>query len=137
MRARHDNWDAGRWGERDDRERVLIEDADDARSAADLAALREAGFDARRCGGPATMGHRDCPLVNGAGCHLAAGCDAIISQLDLADPACVAVAVRLQLRYPRTPLVMGSRHPSPGVVTRAVRALKSRETIENQYDPIG
>ena len=105
------SWDPGRWPTRSDRPRVLVEDPDGAVLDVCTRFLAREGFDVQVCAGPQGMGRRECPLVRGEGCALAAGADVVYTALAGSDPAGVEVVRALRQRYPGTPVVAEVTQP--------------------------
>jgi GNAT superfamily N-acetyltransferase len=86
-------WPAGSAGRR-----VLVERRgwfDDQQ----VAALRSAGNDVRRCPGPLQQ-VRDCPLVSSGRCRLAEQADLVVSLLPADEPDCAAVLAAHRRRWP-------------------------------------
>jgi hypothetical protein len=93
--------------------RVLIEQADEDRSAALAGAFRMAGFAIAICPGPGP-GDR-CPLAVDAGCAAAVDAHAVVSALGVGSPEAREALAALRLRAPGVPLLVEAE---PGAVTR-------------------
>lgn len=111
MRTRRRTWDPGSWQARTDRTRVLVEDPDGAVLDVSKRLLERQGFDVRVCSGPQGMGRKECPLVLGEGCPLAAGADLVYTTLAGEDSRGRAVLTALRGRYPTTPVVVEIAKP--------------------------
>lgn len=105
MRTARRIWDPGSWPTRSARPRVLIEDPDGAVLGAGRRHLEREGFDVRVCSGPQGMGRRECPLLRGEGCHLAAGADVVFTSLAADSVRGREVVAALRRHYPTTPVV--------------------------------
>lgn len=100
--------------------RVLVEDADETRSAALAAALRRAGYAVAVCSGP-SAGDR-CPLASGEGCAAALGADVVVSSLGVASAETREVLDSLRAKLPWTRLIVGAAPVTPDRVAELVRA---------------
>ena len=71
--------EAGEWGERRGRDRVLVENPDAAELWAYAETLRDAGYDVATCSGEHPEGEDRCPLIETGRCGLVAGADVVVS----------------------------------------------------------
>lgn len=71
--------DAGDWGERRGRDRVLVENPDAAQLWAYAETLREAGYAVATCSGEHPEGKDRCPLLEHGRCGLVEGADVVVS----------------------------------------------------------
>ena len=84
--AKPDRIEPSEWPARSGKSRVLIENPDRADLLAHADILREAGYDVAICSGPTEAeGERacSCPLLEGQGCSLVDGADAVVSTASL------------------------------------------------------
>lgn len=108
--------------------RVLIEHADESAGLALATTLREAGYSVALCPGPEPS--ERCPLTGPAGCAIADGADAIVSNLGLERPEAAEVLLELRAHYPNTPLVVGVAPED--VVAVVGRALAGNQTATRE-----
>jgi hypothetical protein len=98
---------------REQRPRVLIEDANPALAASDFAAYADAGFDVAVCSGPEQA--EECPVLRGADCPLAANADVALFGPDRLFGVGREVLEAFGRRYPATArLVSVARRDSEG-----------------------
>jgi len=110
-RSRDEGEDPPIWPGSSRKLRVLVETTDRVERAAINHELFAAGFESLSCGGPYSLHRGECPLLTGGGCPAAAGADAIFHRLNPANPANRAILMKLQERYPQTPIVVEIPEP--------------------------
>jgi hypothetical protein len=110
--------------------RVLIEQADEARSEALAGAFRKAGFAIAICPGPGAGDH--CPLAGDAGCAAAVDAHAVVSALGLDSPEAREALAALRLRAPGVPLLVEAE---PGAVTRWPELLDGCDIVAPSATP--
>jgi hypothetical protein len=71
--------EAGTWGERRGRPRVLVENPDAAQLWAYAETLREDGYDVATCPGEHPDGSDRCPLIETGRCTLVEGADVVVT----------------------------------------------------------
>ena len=89
-----------------DRPHVVVENPRRSAGFAQTEALEAAGYDVTYCPGPSALASGMCPAVDGVGCPLVAGADAVLCDLDLDDPHSREVLTRLRHDYPDTQIVV-------------------------------
>ncbi len=97
-----------------DRPHVVVENPRRSAGLAQAEALEAAGYGVTYCPGPSALAGGICPAVDGVGCPLVAGADAVLYDLDLDDPHSRDVLIRLRHGYPDTQIVV----EVPGDVVR-------------------
>lgn len=113
-----------------DRRHVVVENPRRSAGLAQAAALEAAGYAVTYCSGPTDLPGGICPAVDGVGCALVAGADAILYDLDLDDGPSRDVLVRLRHDYPETQIVV----EAPGDVARENAALLQGCHVFAPYD---
>jgi DNA-binding NtrC family response regulator len=71
--------EVGDWQERRGRDRVLVENPDQAQLWAYAEVLHDAGYDVATCTGEHPDGHDRCPLIESGRCGLVQGADVVVS----------------------------------------------------------
>jgi hypothetical protein len=93
---------------------VVVEIAGRELGAAVVGVLREEGYQAVACGGPASLPTGRCPLVEGRECPLVAQADVVVHALGLRDPEGRAVFEAQRRRWLGRPNVVVTGLEGPG-----------------------
>lgn len=100
------------WGERDERQRVLVENPDFGVGFAIERVLEDAGYEVAVCGGPDSLRGHECPLVFTGACELVSGADVVVHSLNPDRSAHAEVLRALRAKHPDTPIVVEVPGPS-------------------------
>jgi hypothetical protein len=100
------------WGERDERQRVLIENPDFGVGFAVERVLEDAGYEVAVCGGPDSLAGHECPLVFTGECDLVSGADLVVHSLNPDRREHAEVLRALRAMHPKTPIVVEVAGPS-------------------------
>jgi CheY-like chemotaxis protein len=99
------------WPERSGKVRVLVEDDDGATGMAAVNILKDEGYDAMTCGGPAELSGGRCPLVDRGRCGLVGGADVVVCSLRLSSSDNAEVLRAVKRLHPTTPIVVEVTEP--------------------------